>query len=187
MSYLGYRFSRVSCFDTRLKGDTVIFAFSYRALQSLGRCSRACLTQPVGVHCVRCAGQLDGWKVVHMEQHERSAWILGHHFYREIDRAKRRRGTVDGGNNPNHLEHMMSLDTNGTGARTVKRTTNVQRVPSYIELRTVVSSEMLPHPPATPLTGRSPDSAAVAPDPAAIAGFGVRELFPNWPTPDEDN
>ena len=28
-------------------------------------------------------------------------------------------------NNPNHLEHMMSLDTNGTGARTVKRMTNV--------------------------------------------------------------
>ena len=56
-------------------------------------------------------------------------------------------------NNPNHLEHMMSLDTNGTGARTVKRTTNVQPVASYIELRTVVPSEMLPHPPATPLYG----------------------------------
>ena len=56
-------------------------------------------------------------------------------------------------NNPNDLEHMMSLDTNGTGARTVKRTTNVQPVASHIELRTVVPSEMLPHPPATPLYG----------------------------------
>ena len=30
-----------------------------------------------------------------------------------------------GVNNLNHLEYMMSLDTNGTGARTVKRTTGV--------------------------------------------------------------
>src|SRR3974390_3785749 len=50
-------------------------------------------------------------------------------------------------NNPNHLEHMISLDTNGARARTVKRTTNVQPVASHIELRTVVPSEMLPHPP----------------------------------------
>ena len=54
-------------------------------------------------------------------------------------------------NNPNHLEHMMSLDTNGTGARTLKRTTNVEPVESHIKLRTVVPSEMLPHPPAAPL------------------------------------
>src|SRR6476469_9287488 len=46
-------------------------------------------------------------------------------------------------NNPNHLEHMMSLDTNGTGARTLKRTTNVEPVESHINLRTVVPSEML--------------------------------------------
>ena len=58
-------------------------------------------------------------------------------------------------NNPNHLEHMMSLDTNCTGARTLERTTNIQPVAGHIELRTVVPSEMLPHPPATPLY-RSP-------------------------------
>ena len=53
--------------------------------------------------------------------------------------------------NPNHLEHMMNLDTNGTGARTLKRTTNVEPVESHIKLRTVVPSEMLAHPPAAPL------------------------------------
>jgi hypothetical protein len=56
-------------------------------------------------------------------------------------------------NNPNHLEHVMSLDTNGTGARTVKRATDIQPVESHIELRTVMPPEMLPHPPATPLYG----------------------------------
>jgi hypothetical protein len=54
-------------------------------------------------------------------------------------------------NNPNYLKNMMSLDTNGARARTVKRTTSVQPVASHIELRTVVSSKMLPHPPAAPL------------------------------------
>jgi hypothetical protein len=56
-------------------------------------------------------------------------------------------------NNPNHLEHMMSLDTNGTRARTIKWTTNIQPIASHIELRAVGASEMLPHPPATPLYG----------------------------------
>jgi hypothetical protein len=56
-------------------------------------------------------------------------------------------------NDPNHLKHVMSLDTNGPGARTVKRTTSVQPVAGHVELRTVVPSEMLPHPPSTPLYG----------------------------------
>ena len=54
-------------------------------------------------------------------------------------------------NNPDYLKYMMSLNTNGAGTRTVKRTTSVQPVASHIELRTIVSSKMLPHPPATPL------------------------------------
>jgi len=56
-------------------------------------------------------------------------------------------------NNLNYLKHVMDLDTNGAGARTVKRTTSVQPVASRVELRTVMPSEMLPHPPATPLYG----------------------------------
>jgi hypothetical protein len=46
---------------------------------------------------------------------------------------------------------MMSLDANSARARTVKRTTSVQPVASNIELRTIASSKVLPHPPATPL------------------------------------
>ena len=56
-------------------------------------------------------------------------------------------------NNPNHLEHMMSLDTNGAGARTFKRTTNFEPIAGHVELRTVMTSQMLLHPPATPLFG----------------------------------
>ena len=56
-------------------------------------------------------------------------------------------------NNLDHLKHMMSLDTNGAGARTVKRTTNFQPVAGHVELRIAMTSEMLPHPPATPLFG----------------------------------
>jgi len=56
-------------------------------------------------------------------------------------------------NDSNNLKHVMSLDTNGPGARTVKRTANVQPIASHIELRTVMPSEMLPHPPATPFYG----------------------------------
>jgi hypothetical protein len=54
-------------------------------------------------------------------------------------------------NNPDYLKYMMSLNTNGARAWTVKRATGIQPIASNIELRTVVSSEMLPHPPATPL------------------------------------
>jgi hypothetical protein len=54
-------------------------------------------------------------------------------------------------NNPDYLKYMMSLDANGARARTVKRTTNIQPVASNIELRTVASSKVLPHPPATPI------------------------------------
>jgi hypothetical protein len=54
-------------------------------------------------------------------------------------------------NNPNYLKYMMSLDANGARARTVKRTTSIQPVASDIELRTVASSKVLPHPPAAPL------------------------------------
>ena len=56
-------------------------------------------------------------------------------------------------NNPDYLKYMMSLNTNGARAWTVKRTTGIQPVTSNIELRTVASSEVLPHPPATPLYG----------------------------------
>lgn len=54
-------------------------------------------------------------------------------------------------NNPDYLKYMMSLDTNGARARAVKRTTSIQPVPRNIELRTVTSSKVLPHPPAAPL------------------------------------
>jgi hypothetical protein len=54
-------------------------------------------------------------------------------------------------NDPNYLKYVMRLNTNGAGTRTVKRTTSVQPVASDIELGTVLSSQMLPHPPAAPL------------------------------------
>src|SRR5215468_5270050 len=54
-------------------------------------------------------------------------------------------------NNPNYLKYMVSLNTNGAGTWAVKRTASVQPVASHIELRTVASSKMLPHPPATPV------------------------------------
>jgi hypothetical protein len=53
--------------------------------------------------------------------------------------------------NPDYLKYVMSLDANGARAWTVKRTTSIQPVASNIELRTVASSEVLSHPPATPL------------------------------------
>jgi hypothetical protein len=53
--------------------------------------------------------------------------------------------------NPDYLKYVMSLDANGARARTVKRTPSVQPVASNIELRTIASSKVLPHPPATPL------------------------------------
>src|SRR5215469_6366269 len=54
-------------------------------------------------------------------------------------------------NHPNYLKYMMSFDANSARARTVKRTTGIQPVASHIELRTVASSKVLPHPPAAPL------------------------------------
>src|SRR6516164_11241677 len=42
-------------------------------------------------------------------------------------------------NNPDYLKYMMSLNTNGARAWTVKRTTGIQPIASNIELRTVVS------------------------------------------------
>jgi hypothetical protein len=54
-------------------------------------------------------------------------------------------------NDLNNLEDMMRLDTNYAGPRSIHWSTDVQPVASYIELRTVVPSEMLSHPPATPL------------------------------------
>jgi hypothetical protein len=56
-------------------------------------------------------------------------------------------------NNPDYLKYMMSLNTNGAGTRTVKRTTSIQPIASNIKLRTVASPQVLPHPPATPLYG----------------------------------
>jgi hypothetical protein len=53
--------------------------------------------------------------------------------------------------NPDYLKYMMSLDANGARARTVKRTTSIQPITSNVELRTVASSKVLPHPPAAPL------------------------------------
>jgi hypothetical protein len=54
-------------------------------------------------------------------------------------------------NDPNHLEHVMSLDTERPRARTRKRTTDIQRVARYVEFRTEMTTEMLAHPPATPV------------------------------------
>src|SRR6516225_3444787 len=56
-------------------------------------------------------------------------------------------------NNPNYLKYMMSFDADGAGTGTVQRTTSIQPVASNIELRTIASSQVLPHPPATPLCG----------------------------------
>src|SRR6516162_7874912 len=56
-------------------------------------------------------------------------------------------------NNPNYLKYMMSFDANGARTGTVQRTTSIQPVASNIELRTIASSQVLPHPPATPLCG----------------------------------
>ena len=56
-------------------------------------------------------------------------------------------------NNPNYLKYMMSLNANGAWTRTVKRTPSVQPIASYIELGTLVSTNVLAHPPATPLYG----------------------------------
>ena len=40
--------------------------------------------------------QSGAWpNVLHIEQHKRSIWILTRHFDREVERAKRRRRTVD--------------------------------------------------------------------------------------------
>jgi hypothetical protein len=54
-------------------------------------------------------------------------------------------------NHPNYLKYMMGFDANGARAWTVKRTTGIQPVASNVELRTVASSKVLPHPPAAPL------------------------------------
>ena len=54
-------------------------------------------------------------------------------------------------NNPDYLKYMMCFDANGARAGTVERTTGIQPVAGNIELRTVASSKVLPHPPATPL------------------------------------
>src|SRR5215472_10548259 len=51
----------------------------------------------------------------------------------------------------NDLEHMMSLDTERSGARTRKRTTDIQPVASHVEFRAEMTTEMLAHPPAAPL------------------------------------
>jgi hypothetical protein len=54
-------------------------------------------------------------------------------------------------NNLNYLKNMMSLNTDGARARTIKRATSIQPVASDIELRTIASSKVLPHPLAAPL------------------------------------
>jgi hypothetical protein len=54
-------------------------------------------------------------------------------------------------NHPNYLKYMMGFDANGARTWTVKRTTGIQPVASNVELRTVASSKVLPHPPAAPL------------------------------------
>jgi hypothetical protein len=91
-------------------------------------------------------------------------------------------------NNPNYLKHMMSFDANGAGTGTVQRATSIQPVASNIELRTIASSQVLPHPPATPLCGplsRVQLQSLLVPLPSATLLSG--NLFPNQPTPDEDN
>src|SRR5215470_5960005 len=54
-------------------------------------------------------------------------------------------------NHPDYLKYVMCFDANGARARTVKRTTGIQPVAGNIELRNVVSSKVLPHPPDAPL------------------------------------
>jgi len=60
-------------------------------------------------------------------------------------------------NHPDYLKYMMCFDANGSRPWTVKRTTGIQPVASHIELRTVASAKVFD------------------------------KLFPNQPTPDEDN
>src|SRR5579872_1837834 len=55
-------------------------------------------------------------------------------------------------NNPNYLKYVVSFDANGAGTGTVQRATSIQPIASNIELRTIASSQMLPHPPATPFS-----------------------------------
>jgi hypothetical protein len=54
-------------------------------------------------------------------------------------------------NHPDYLKNMMSLNTDSARARTIKRATSIQPVASDIEVRTIASSKVLPHPPAAPL------------------------------------
>jgi hypothetical protein len=85
-------------------------------------------------------------------------------------------------NHPNYLKYVMCFDANGARAWTVKRTTGVQPAASNIELRTVASSKVLPHPPAARL---SPLQLVLIP--LLSLAFLFDKLFPNQPTPDEDN
>ena len=90
-------------------------------------------------------------------------------------------------NNPNHLEHMMSLDTNGAGARTFKRTTNFEPIAGHVELRTVMTSQMLPHP-----TSHTTVRVALPHPPPLLLilllcpVLVLDKISSNWPTPDED-
>ena len=88
-------------------------------------------------------------------------------------------------NNPNYLKYMMSFDANCARTGTVQRTTSIQPVASNIELGTIASSQVLPHPPATPLFLQNQLQSLLVPLPSATLLSG--NLFPNQPTPDEDN
>ena len=57
-SYLRYHFRNLTGSDERLESDVGMFAFSCRVLKSLGRRSRACLTQPVGISRLRWANSM---------------------------------------------------------------------------------------------------------------------------------
>ena len=81
----------------------------------------------------------------------------------------------------------VSLDTNGAGARTVKRTTNFQPVAGHVELRTVMTLRDV----AASTSHTTVRVALPRPPPLLIIllvspVLVFDKIFPNWPTPDED-
>ena len=91
-SCLRDRFRRLSGSDDVLKSNSGRLSFSNRLFKGLSRCLRSCVLPIVS----RCStSQVHGANVLHIEQHKRSIWILTRHFDREVERAKRRRRTVD--------------------------------------------------------------------------------------------
>src|SRR5262245_5136084 len=85
------RFCRLSGSDEPLKSNSGRLSFSNCFFKGFSRCLRSCLL-PIASHC--CTGQIHGAKVLHIEQHKRSTWILTRQLDREVERAKRGRRTI---------------------------------------------------------------------------------------------